>query len=68
MAREGQGYPCYQRDMMMMMTYSYKFKPEIRTLVRKLERILIKSYRQYVYHTGDLVFIFHIGIFFSVFT
>ena len=20
MAREGQGYPCYQRDMMMMMT------------------------------------------------
>ena len=21
MAREGQGYPCYQRDMMMMMSY-----------------------------------------------
>ena len=23
MAREGQGYPCYQRDMMMMMIYIY---------------------------------------------
>ena len=22
-AREGQGYPCYQRDMMMMMIYIY---------------------------------------------
>ena len=31
MAREGQGYPCYQRDMMMMMT-----QEELDSLLRKI--------------------------------
>ena len=29
--------------------FVYHFKPEIRTLVRKLERILTKLYRQHIY-------------------
>ena len=47
MAREGQGYPCYQRDMMMMMTYIHIYiereRGERGMVIRKLWAIIIIS-------------------------
>ena len=55
MAREGQGYPCYQRDMMMMMIYIKIVKlrrPIVMNLFSIKVDVSVLIYHHQVFHQG----------------